>query len=188
MAINQTEHRLDAYIPPPTNEANNRLKVRSERQKLCNSKHLTGTCDNEHCEYDHSPISEDLRPALELLSRSMPCPKRGSCRNANCVYGHICQRADCKHRGGKVYCRFPYLTHYENLALDSMVPAVAKRSTPNAISGPNSHNHRHSPSTDDEDAYYHPVLPDMESEGEEGAPIMSSVSTNRDPHSAEDSN
>lgn len=127
VALNQTEHRLDAYIPAPTNEANARLKVRSERQKLCNTKHLLGACDNEHCEYDHSPISEDLRPALEMLSRSMPCPKRGSCRNASCVYGHVCQRADCKHRGGKVYCRFPYLTHYENLSLDSVVPGITKK-------------------------------------------------------------
>ncbi|KAK7757078.1 hypothetical protein SLS62_001096 [Diatrype stigma] len=128
VALNPTDHRLDAYIPAPTGEAQARLKARSERRKLCNTRHLTGSCDNEHCEYDHSPLPDELRPALELWSRSMPCPKRGVCRNAGCVYGHVCQRADCKHRGGKVFCRFPYLAHFENLTFDSVVPGWPKKS------------------------------------------------------------
>ncbi|RYP31910.1 hypothetical protein DL766_004195 [Monosporascus sp. MC13-8B] len=168
VAINQTEHRLDVYIPPPSSEVMARFKLRSENRKLCNNKHLAGSCENEGCEYDHNPVPDDLKPALELLSRSMPCPKRGACRNANCIYGHVCQRADCKHRGGKVFCRFPYLTHFESLALDSVVPGVAKKPTPASNT---TSNHRHSPSTDDEDAYRHPAR-DVDSEGEEGAPIM----------------
>ncbi|RYP08119.1 hypothetical protein DL764_002102 [Monosporascus ibericus] len=171
VAINQTEHRLDVYIPPPSSEVMARFKLRSEYRKLCNNKHLAGSCENERCEYDHGPVADDLKPALELLSRSMPCPKRGTCRNANCIYGHICQRADCKHRGGKVFCRFPYLTHFESLALDSVVPGVAKKPTP--ASNTNS-NQRRSPSTDDEDGYHYPAR-DVESEGEEGAPIMGPV-------------
>ena len=174
VAVNQNQHRLDAYIPPPTNDAINRLKARSDRQKLCNSKHLIGKCDNENCGYDHSPITEDLRPALELLSRSMPCPKRGDCRNENCVYGHICQRTDCKHRGGKSFCRISPQMHAEALALGQLIPAVAKRPpTHPANPGPNHHQYRLSPSTDDE-VYSYPAN-DVDSEGEEGAPIMSPI-------------
>ena len=170
VAVNQNQHRLDTYIPPPTNDAIARLKARSDRQKLCNSKHLIGACDNESCGYDHSPITDDLRPALELLSRSMPCPKRGDCRNENCVYGHICQRADCKYRGGKSFCRISPQMHNEPLAFDALVPAIPKKSPHTANSGPN---HRRSPSTDD-DVYSFPAN-DADSEGEQGAPIMSPV-------------
>ena len=172
VAVNQNQHRLDAYILPPSNDAVNRLKARSDRQKLCNSKHLIGKCDNENCAYDHSPITEDLRPALELLSRSMPCPKRGDCRNENCVYGHVCQRTDCKHRGGKSFCRISPPMHAEPLAFSEFVPAVAKRSPHSSNLGSNSH-HRSSPSTDD-DVYSYPAN-DVDSEGEQGAPIMSPI-------------
>ncbi|KAH8761644.1 hypothetical protein F5883DRAFT_606021 [Diaporthe sp. PMI_573] len=118
MAVNASQQRLDAYIPVPTSESENRLKLRSSMQRLCNSKHLTGSCPNPHCEYDHNPLEEDLIPTLEWLARSLPCPRRDKCRNASCTSGHLCQKHDCKHRGGKGFCRFPSSVHYDDLGVD----------------------------------------------------------------------
>lgn len=129
VAVNTNQQRLDAYIQQPTTEAESRLKSRSAIQRLCNSKHLTGSCPNPKCEYDHGPLDEDLIPALEWLSRSLPCPRRSSCRNAECTSGHVCQKPDCKHRGGRAYCKLGWTMHFDNLAVDRFVPAVSKQTT-----------------------------------------------------------
>lgn len=124
IALNKNQQRLDAYIPPPTAEAEHRLKTRSLIRRLCNAKHITGLCNNRNCDYDHRPLDEDLKPALEWLSRSLPCPRRGNCRNARCAFGHVCQKQDCKHRGGRTYCKLSVHLHLNDLSLDHLVIAV----------------------------------------------------------------
>ncbi|KAL6353659.1 hypothetical protein LRP88_12972 [Fusarium phalaenopsidis] len=110
VAVNHVDERLDAFLPTPPDESITKLKALSAEKRFCNNKQLFDACDNNACEYDHTPIAEELRPALECLARSVPCSRRGGCRKANCVYGHVCQKADCRHRGGKGYCRFPSRT------------------------------------------------------------------------------
>lgn len=39
--------------------------------------------------------------------------------------GHICQRADCKHRGGKSFCKIPFSAHTQDLHVAQFVPGVA---------------------------------------------------------------
>lgn len=139
VAINKYKQRLDAYIPPPTPEAESRLRARSAVQRLCNAKHLVGACNNAgRCDYDHAPLEEDLRPALEWLSRSLPCPQRNSCRDAACTSGHVCQKQDCKHRGGKTFCKLGYTMHDIDLTADEIVPGVARRRMPPAAAHYNS--------------------------------------------------
>lgn len=127
VAVNTSQQRLDAYIPVPTPESENRLKSRSAMQRLCNSKHLNGSCANPNCEYDHSPLEEDLIPTLEWLARSLPCPRRDKCRNAACTSGHLCQKPDCKVRGGKSFCRFSWGMHFDDLTADRYVSALPNR-------------------------------------------------------------
>ncbi|KAJ0100722.1 hypothetical protein J7T55_010619 [Diaporthe amygdali] len=129
VAINRAQQRLDAYMPVPTPESEARLKVRSAVKRLCNTKTLTGSCTNPHCEYDHGPLDEDLVPTLEWLARSIPCPRREKCRNAACTAGHLCQKPDCKNRGGKVFCRFTWGMHFDDLAVDRYLPAISNRQT-----------------------------------------------------------
>ncbi|KAH8742600.1 hypothetical protein F5883DRAFT_610290 [Diaporthe sp. PMI_573] len=127
MAVNASQQRLDAYIPVPTSESENRLKLRSSMQRLCNSKHLTGSCPNPHCEYDHNPLEEDLIPTLEWLARSLPCPRRDKCRNASCTSGHLCQKHDCKHRGGKASADSPRACTTMTLVLIVMYTPISNR-------------------------------------------------------------
>lgn len=122
--VNKDQHRLDAYVPEPTPEAETRLKERSASHRLCNAKHVAGRCDNPSCEYDHRPLEEDLKPVLEWLSRSLPCAKRGACRNTGCTSGHICQKGpSCKYRGGKAYCKLGWHCHIDDLTVHQYVPA-----------------------------------------------------------------
>ncbi|KAF4980559.1 hypothetical protein FZEAL_3454 [Fusarium zealandicum] len=146
VAVNAVDDRLDPYLPAPSADAVKRLKALSAEKRFCNNKQLFDACDNENCEYDHYPIPEELRPALECLARSVPCSRRGGCRKANCVYGHVCQRVDCKHRGGgsKGYCRFPmkvcqadYEVSKHVQATDSplLSPSVSSEDARNAENG-----------------------------------------------------
>ncbi|CAJ2510920.1 Uu.00g065450.m01.CDS01 [Anthostomella pinea] len=129
VAINESQQRLDPYIPPPSPTASSLLKDRSVGRKICNNKQLTDSCPNEKCEYDHDPLPEELKPALEWLARSLPCPRREKCRNASCVQGHICQNPDCKHRGGRAFCRLFYTMHQTDLTFDRCVPGMTHRPT-----------------------------------------------------------
>ncbi|RGP77187.1 hypothetical protein FLONG3_4702 [Fusarium longipes] len=123
VAINSVEDRLDAYLPPPDPDAVKRLRILSQDRRFCNSAQLYNKCDNENCEYEHTPIDEDLKPALEHLARSVPCSRRGACRRATCVHGHVCQKVDCRHRiGGKVYCRFLAKVCTADYTVSTLVP------------------------------------------------------------------
>ncbi|KAH6688416.1 hypothetical protein F5X68DRAFT_168273 [Plectosphaerella plurivora] len=131
VAVNKNGFRLDPYVQPSTNEAVNRLNTRTRRVRVCNNFHLNGQCPaGDHCEYDHSPLEDDLKAALETLARSTPCGRRGACRDAKCTKGHICQLLDCKSRGGHGFCKIPFSSHSEDMTLAQYVPAIRSRVSP----------------------------------------------------------
>ncbi|KAK4122057.1 hypothetical protein N657DRAFT_554160, partial [Parathielavia appendiculata] len=116
VAVNENNYRLDPYLAPVSASVMGRLKARVDKRRVCNSFQLQGICDaGDRCEYDHEPLDAEFLPALEALARTQPCPRRGACRLVECTHGHICQNMDCKHRGGKAYCKLPYLSHLEDL-------------------------------------------------------------------------
>ncbi|KAF4973020.1 hypothetical protein FSARC_597 [Fusarium sarcochroum] len=122
VAINGAGIRLDPYLPSFDAETVKRLKDLSSHKKLCNNAQLYNSCEKETCEYDHTTISAELKLALEDLSRSVPCTYQGRCRNAKCVYGHVCQKMDCRHRpGGKAPCRFYSKVHTTDYAAYNIV-------------------------------------------------------------------
>ncbi|KAH6847680.1 hypothetical protein B0I37DRAFT_341873 [Chaetomium sp. MPI-CAGE-AT-0009] len=127
--VNENNYRLDPYLPAISADVISRLKARVDKRRLCNNFHLQGICDaGDRCEYDHEPLDPETLPALLSLARSQPCPRRGGCRLDSCYHGHICQNLGCKHRGGKVYCKLPYLSHLEPLSGVRYLPAVSKQS------------------------------------------------------------
>ncbi|KAL2020317.1 hypothetical protein VTK56DRAFT_8545 [Thermocarpiscus australiensis] len=136
VAVNNNNYRLDVYVPPAGAATISRLKSRVDKRRVCNSFHLNGFCDaGDLCEYDHGPLEDEFLPALELLARSQPCPRRGACRLDVCTHGHICQNLECKHRGGKAYCKLPYLSHLEDLAVARYLPGINKQGRVSANGG-----------------------------------------------------
>ena len=125
--VNENNYRLDPSLPPVSANMMSRLKARIDKRRVCNSFHLQGLCDaSDRCEYDHEPLDPEVLPALLALARSQPCPRRGGCRLENCFHGHICQNLECKHRGGKTYCKLSYSAHRESFNKVHYLPAVSK--------------------------------------------------------------
>jgi hypothetical protein len=85
--LNKSGHRLDTYVPPPSQTALSMFNKRTGYRKLCNNAHLKGACYNTDCQYDHTPIPDDVRNCLKQVARNLPCPKRGACRSADCISG-----------------------------------------------------------------------------------------------------
>ncbi|KAH7110522.1 hypothetical protein B0J13DRAFT_462358, partial [Dactylonectria estremocensis] len=59
-----------------------------------------------------------------IKTRTMPCPQRGACRKLNCIYGHVCQKADCRRRCGKASCRFSFNTCTGDFEMNSLIPVT----------------------------------------------------------------
>lgn len=120
--VNKAHHRLDVYIPSPSQEAWAAFESRKNEQKLCNNFHLTGQCHKmENCSYDHSPASPEVLQCLSLVARSLSCPRRGRCRSLACAQAHVCQKADCKYRGGRAICKLHPTLHTADLEVASYV-------------------------------------------------------------------
>ena len=126
--VNKAQHRLDAFIAPPSLEDRATFNARTAQRKLCNNHHIYGNCPNGgSCPYDHKPASPGVLNCLKQVVRNNPCPKRGACRNLVCFNGHICQKTNCKWRGGKEYCKFNPQSHNVDLTLAEFVPVSGAR-------------------------------------------------------------
>ncbi|KAL5422498.1 hypothetical protein PMIN04_004640 [Paraphaeosphaeria minitans] len=122
VALNKDGHRLDTYIRPPTSEEWFTYNARFHKQKPCNAHHLSGTCNNFNCPFDHHPLEVETQHCLEYVLKSSPCPRRGACRDRDCFHGHVCQKDGCvgHHKG----CRLKADAHSAEPKLVSMVPAT----------------------------------------------------------------
>ena len=125
VALNSKGERLDVYIPPVTAGTRNRFAQRIANKKLCNKFHLAGDCPDLDCPFDHSPIDEDLHNYLRSIAAATPCTRRSTCKNLTCLNGHVCQKPDCKYRGGKSFCRLPGPMHCVQLQFKEWVPGVS---------------------------------------------------------------
>ncbi|TLD15127.1 hypothetical protein PspLS_10605 [Pyricularia sp. CBS 133598] len=126
VAVNEAGFRLDPYLPPSSVQAAETIK--SWGSRVCNIFHLTGDCPKgqDKCEYDHSPLSDHLKKGVEYLSRTFFCHHGGSCRDPDCIQGHICQVADCQKRGGRRPCKIRQSAHLEKLSPVQYIPGIAK--------------------------------------------------------------
>lgn len=120
--VNKYQQRLDPYIPPASAEERSEFQRRIAKRKLCNNYHLSATCtQGNSCEYDHSAITTITKDCLKYVAQSMPCPRRSTCRSLTCSHGHICQKPDCKFRGGKTFCKLPVQLHTIDMHVDEYV-------------------------------------------------------------------
>lgn len=173
--VNKNQQRLDAYIAPPSPHDYEVFKARTSVRKLCNNYHVGGHCpQGDACNYDHGPASEGIINALKQVVFANPCPRKGYCRRPKCLYGHVCQKADCTYRGGKNYCKFLRAAHSQPLELAGLADADAPSArnhkkeesssgTPDVPSESASEGNTPSPSTSPHDGWGRtPVAPSNE--------------------------
>lgn len=109
--VNAVGHRLDIYIPPPTQAQWDLYSARKNKKKLCSAFHLGHGCDMPStCHYDHTPISYDVYYCLKYILKGYTCNYKGECYREDCSYGHVCQKEKCV-RGGPRGCRFGRAVH-----------------------------------------------------------------------------
>lgn len=122
--VNKDHQRLDAYLHLTSHQERAAFNIRVHNQKLCNNYHLKNHCAaGEACPYDHSPAHASDLKCLRQVVRNNPCPRKGGCRTMDCLNGHICQKAECKYRGGNVFCKIPAYMHHVDLQLGGYEPA-----------------------------------------------------------------
>lgn len=127
IAVNRNNHRLDTYVPPPSAEDKAKFNYRTSKRKLCNNYHLVGPCPSgPDCQYDHKAITSGVLDCLRQVTHNTPCPRRGECRKARCINGHICQKPDCRFRGGPASCKLGLQEHSVDLLFDRLVDAADK--------------------------------------------------------------
>ena len=126
--VNKYRDRLDAYIQPPTSEERASFQASITIKKLCNNHHILHNCPHgDNCEYDHDPVSPATLNCLKQAVRNTPCPRKSGCRTVTCLNGHICQKTECRYRGGKLYCKFSPTIHSQDLQVAEYVPGTGQK-------------------------------------------------------------
>jgi hypothetical protein len=128
--LNKDSQRLDPYLHAPTTTDWATYNARFAGSKPCNAFHLLRSCTTFVCPYDHDPIDDTVKRTLEYVLRANPCPRKGRCRKAECVLGHVCQKEGCWGQGqgtGGKGCRIKRECHYgeEGCRVGSLVPEEA---------------------------------------------------------------
>ncbi|KAK4543444.1 hypothetical protein LTR36_005587 [Oleoguttula mirabilis] len=120
--VTKDGHRLDPSIPHCSAADHEAFKARIAIQKMCNNYHVGGYCAHGvGCLYDHRPMSPGVLNALKHVVYGNPCPRKGACRRVTCLYGHVCQKAECTSRGGKAYCKFNPRVHELDMSVAEYV-------------------------------------------------------------------
>lgn len=112
--VNKNLQRLDPYYPQPSAHDWKAYNTRFHKAKPCNAFHLEGSCTSYDCKFDHSELDAQVRRVLEYLVKRTPCPRKSECRRKLCIFGHLCQKEDCKgpKSTGQKKCWFKPDQHY----------------------------------------------------------------------------
>lgn len=179
--LNKAGWRLDCSLPKLDQSDHREFLIHVAQNKasgigrLCNIMHLQGECpEGDNCTFDHRPITPAVREGLRLVSRLEPCPRKGACRRPVCPYGHICQKRNCKMRGGRGHCKFDLAFHTTDLIIAKRVTIIRAGSETTTSTAPSVEPEpplliEDDPLTDDEDDAEYlsaPSLPDLFGEEE----------------------
>lgn len=84
-----------------------KIKRRTNSNKLCNNHYLRGPCakGSDCCfEHDYKATEEDLK-AIAYLTRLNPCTKGQECELEFCIYGHHCPSVVALNGGKEIVCQ-----------------------------------------------------------------------------------
>ncbi|KAF2749840.1 hypothetical protein M011DRAFT_278249 [Sporormia fimetaria CBS 119925] len=96
VALNKDNARLDPPNLRPAQEDWDYYLKLSEGQKLCNAHHLRDSCSKINCQYKHGSLNPKARRAFRYILKTQQCPRKGSCRDPDCIFGHMCQKQSCR--------------------------------------------------------------------------------------------
>ncbi|EUC43835.1 hypothetical protein COCMIDRAFT_99779 [Bipolaris oryzae ATCC 44560] len=124
--VNKNLQRLDPHYPQPSAQDWKVYNTHFHKAKPCNAFHLEGSCTSYDCKFDHSELDAQVRRVLEYVVKRTPCPRKSGCRREHCIFGHLCQKEDCKgpRPTGQRKCWFKPDQHYslEDCQPVSVVP------------------------------------------------------------------
>ena len=103
--LNAQQQRLDVRLPAADKVSQDKLNRRvKEIGKVCNYYHLAGKCKGG-CGFVHGDrLPEGEISALRQKARTRACVSKGSCRDIDCTFGHVCPYGNQCH--GKSRCAF----------------------------------------------------------------------------------
>ncbi|CAK1359715.1 unnamed protein product [Cercospora beticola] len=137
IALNHDQHRLDPYTPPSTREERAEFEARVAQKKLCNNFQFNGYClRGDECPYDHSAITPKMLECLKW-------------------------RPDCSRRGGKSFCKIPWMSHAADLHVAEIVQGYGLTTGQNNVTTPDEdsaapkHSNGMESESDDEDGRSH---------------------------------
>ncbi|RYO20544.1 hypothetical protein AA0111_g10055 [Alternaria arborescens] len=95
--VNAKGQRLDYYTQmPSTSDWQDYMWRIGKDVKPCRSFHLANGCSfGDNCCYGHSYISPQVVEAFQYTVKRIPCSRGSHCPVIDCIYGHICQEANC---------------------------------------------------------------------------------------------
>ena len=126
VAINRHGQRIDLPLPRPSPEDQARFDARWHGKKMCNDHHLRGECSTGgDCKFDHEPIDEGMRLALQTSARKIPCKSGPGCRRRDCPNGHHCPYRPNPGGCTNKQCFFNArgMHRVDDVKIDSFVPA-----------------------------------------------------------------
>lgn len=94
ISVNKEGQRVDRPLSAPTVDA---LQAFHDlRTKPCQHLAINGHCQfGSACEFDHTPLDEDMIHAMRWTLRHNPCIIGMGCRWQQCKRGHKCQKTGC---------------------------------------------------------------------------------------------
>jgi hypothetical protein len=95
--VNAKGQRLDySTQKPSTSDWQDYMWRIGKDFKPCRSFHLANGCRfGDDCCYDHSCISPQTLEVFRYTVKRIPCSRGSHCPLVDCIYGHVCQEANC---------------------------------------------------------------------------------------------
>ena len=89
--LNINDQRLDQPLLPEDPSTSSSMKDGMEVKHYCHYHHLIGNCVTPGCKFRHWPkLNPKEITVLRNHVRKLPCPRGSRCRQADCVFGHVC--------------------------------------------------------------------------------------------------
>ena len=89
--LNINDERLDPPFLPEDPSTASSMKANMDVKHYCHYHYLIGNCPTPGCKFRHWP---NLNPkeitVLRNHVRKLPCARGSRCRQADCVFGHVC--------------------------------------------------------------------------------------------------